>query len=83
MKRQYNKPELFFEEYELTEAIASNCGNEEFRDCTNYNNYRTCTVDMGVGFMFVDQTHGCDIEPFEGDSFCYEHFGNQMMVFNS
>lgn len=86
MKRQYNKPELFFEEYELTEAIASNCGNEAYRGYTNYNTYHTCSVDMGTGedFLFITGNNRCNTLPGgEDDYFCYESFGNQAMVFNS
>ena len=55
MKRKYEKPALYFEEYELSSSIAGNCGNKLFQDKIYAGNYLNCKVDAGGGdFLFLD-----------------------------
>ncbi len=61
MKRKYEKPALYFEEYELSSSIAGNCGNKLFQDKIYAGNYTSCKVDAGGGdFLFLDSFIGCN-----------------------
>lgn len=85
MKRKYEKPALYFEEYELSSSIAGNCGNKLFQDKIYAGNYETCKVDAGGGdFLFLDPTIGCNTYPGEdGVPYCYQVPSTNEMLFNS
>ncbi len=85
MKRKYEKPALYFEEYELSSSIAGNCGNKMYQDKIYAGSYTTCKVDAGGGdFLFVDQYMGCNILPEDnGLPYCYQVPSTNEMLFNS
>lgn len=85
MKRRYEKPALYFEEYELSSSIAGNCGNKLFQDKINSGSYTTCTVDAGGGdFLFLDPYRGCNTDPgADGKLYCYQVPSTNEMLFNS
>jgi len=87
MKKTYNAPELYYEEYELCTSIAGNCGNKLFQDKITSNSYLDCTVEMGRPgqVLFVeDNTLGCTVTPTEEDGYlCYQSFSTNDMIFNS
>ena len=85
MKRKYEKPALYFEEYELSSSIAGNCGNKLFQDKIYAGSYMNCKVDAGGGdFLFVDQFIGCNTFPADdGLPYCYQVPSTNEMLFNS
>ena len=89
MKKKYNAPELYFEEYELSTSIAGNCGNKLYQDMIHATDYQSCKVDFGGDeFVFTASTNGCTISPEfawgeEGSTVCYESHSTSMMLFNS
>lgn len=85
MKRKYEKPALYFEEYELSSSIAGNCGNKLFQDKIYAGNYMNCKVDAGGGdFLFLDSAIGCNTNPgADGDLYCYQVPSTNEMLFNS
>lgn len=83
MKRTYTKPELFYEEYELTEAIAGNCGNKLYLDKVNSGSYLSCTVDMGGGDFLFMSPPSCNTDPADIGGICYEAYAENEMLFNS
>lgn len=81
MKRIYTKPELFCEEYELSVAIAGNCG-QKFSKITNSTQPSTCSFPMGTSNIFLDTNTRCDTyNYFDYDLFCYEgsHSGEKII----
>ena len=84
MKRKYEKPALYFEEYELSSSIAGNCGNKLFQDKIYAGNYETCKVDAGGGdFLFLDSSF-CNTNPgADGELYCYQVPSTNEMLFNS
>ena len=85
MKRNYEKPALYFEEYELSSSIAGNCGNKLFQDKIYAGNYTSCKVDAGGGdFLFLDSAIGCNTDPgADGKLYCYQVPSTNEMLFNS
>lgn len=84
MKKTYNAPELFFEEYELCTTIAGNCGNKLYQDAIRSGSYTTCTVEVeGIGNVFLDASIGCNISPDYLEGVCYESFSTSQTLFNS
>lgn len=86
MKKTYNAPELFFEEYELCTSIAANCGNKLYQDKITSNSTLTCTVEGGRPgqFFFVTTNTSCTTVPVEEDGIlCYQSFSTNDMLFNS
>ena len=84
MKRKYEKPALYFEEYELSSSIAGNCGNKLFQDKIYAGDYETCKVDAGGGdFLFLDASF-CNTNPgADGELYCYQVPSTNEMLFNS
>ena len=84
MKRNYEKPALYFEEYELSSSIAGNCGNKLFQDKIYAGDYKSCKVDAGGGdFLFLDSSF-CNTHPgADGELYCYQVPSTNEMLFNS
>lgn len=85
MKRSYEKPALYFEEYELSSSIAGNCGNKLYQDTIYAVSYTTCKVDASDGdFLFLDTAIGCNTSPgADGSLYCYQVPSTNEMLFNS
>lgn len=85
MKRSYEKPALYFEEYELSSSIAGNCGNKLYQDTIYAVSYTTCKVDASGGdFLFLDTAIGCNTSPgADGSLYCYQVPSTNEMLFNS
>ena len=79
MKKEYKKPELLFESFELSVNIAAGC-SENFRVGLSEN---TCSIEVvGVGKTFVIQPI-CSYVPPDDAKCCYHiptadtrHFGS-------
>lgn len=82
MKKAYVKPELFCEEYELTTAIAGNCGAEFNAFNVNTSDVKTCTYRMMDHFLFISANMACDEQPTD-DELCYQVASPAIMAFSS
>ncbi len=84
MKKAYCKPELYYESYELSSNIAGNCATGLPVGEVNMSSYSSCAVNVGGGdFLFLNDGIGCTTVPSEGDSYCYQSFATDIMLFNS
>jgi hypothetical protein len=81
MKKTYEKPEVYFESFELSTSIATGC---EYK--TNHA-MNICTYDLGsLGNVFVDSTTNCnDIKAQGGkwQNICYHLPSDQSNLFTS
>lgn len=74
MKKEYKKPEIFMESFEVSEFIATACQN-------NVNATQdTCTVQVGTEVVFTSSNNTCTVKANDGtssvideeyNSFCY------------
>ncbi len=78
MKKEYKKPELLFDSFELSTNIASGCATKVYHSETS------CSYSDGVGKIFLDMTI-CDYAP--GDSttpnICYHNPTPETALFDS
>lgn len=81
MKKQYVKPELYFENFELSTNIATGCA-------TIVNNQEgTCTYTVSVngieGNVFLSNTQGCVYTNPDDAGICYNVPEGNNKVFSS
>ncbi len=81
MKKDYEKPELVFDSFELSQDIAAGC---EFIS----NHVKgMCGVDTGVGILFSGELYSgaCTMTPGPGfyDGVCYDVPSDMQNVFSS
>lgn len=83
--KKYVKPELFFEDFELSHNIASCNLNPDF-DKPKQGNPDDCTFDAGLVF-FNKANLSCeekvDLDPASISDFCYQTNVDGFNVFNS
>lgn len=75
MKKSYVKPELYFENFQLSTSIAAGCGlalGHQMYDCNNL---------PGLGTLFQD-TNTCTYTPDDA-GFCYQTVLDSTRVFTS
>lgn len=81
MKKQYVKPELYFENFELSTSIAA-CGST-----TNTPSDMQCGIAVvGYGNVFFTGITGCSDKQVESDGFmgiCYHQPTDTTNLFNS
>lgn len=72
MKKEYKKPELLFDSFELSESIASGCEH------TTDHAMNQCAYNAGGRNIFVDGVAACITKPQDGtyDGICY-HVPNE------
>ena len=78
MKKQYVKPELYFEDFELSTNIATGCGTiVEHAD-------GECTyVQPGIGTVFTTNIAGCEYKNPDDVGVCYNVPEGNNKVFSS
>lgn len=81
MKREYQKPELYYESFQLAQSIAANCeGIANFAE-------NACSVTLdGPGYsltLFHDSQICVDSPPNPDDFVCYHAPAENMNVFSS
>ena len=81
MKKEYRKPELWYEDFQLAQSIASGCeGIANFQE-------GMCAVSLkGEGYdllLFVDPNVCRDVPPNPDDLLCYHAPSEHNNVFSS
>lgn len=79
IKKQYVRPELYFENFELSANIATGCGRKV--------EYSTdvCTYETGGSTLFSTNNTGCVVKDTnqDGDPYCYHTLNPDSKLFNS
>ena len=82
MKKQYQKPQIVFEDFTLSTDIAG--------DCTTVNSLpeqNTCGMEMGPVTVFIQSAAGCMVKVADGDGtynrVCYHVPTDSKRLFNS
>lgn len=87
MKRVYTKPELFCEEYELSVAIAGDCGDNWNKSMFTHSNINSCGYKMGDYILFsYSVTSTCtqkELIDEDGGYYCYNTVEGMQKVFAS
>lgn len=87
MKRVYTKPELFCEEYELSVAIAGDCGDGWNKSMFTQSNINSCGYQMGDYILFsCSVTSTCtqkELIDEDGGNYCYNTVEGMQKVFAS
>lgn len=87
MKRIYTKPELFCEEYELSVAIAGDCGDMWTKSNFTQAKIDSCGYRLGDNILFSDSVNSMCTQKalidVEGGGYCYNTVADQPKVFAS
>ena len=77
MKKAYVKPELYFENFELSASIATQCAQAIHYAAG------TCTDGLGdfANVLFIDST--CKLDPDKSGKWCYHVPTQNMVLINS
>lgn len=80
MKKEYKKPELLFDSFELSVSIAGGCGNP-----TQTPSQNQCGIDYGgAGVLFLNGMTVCTTKIEDGDEgYCYHAPSPGNNLFNS
>lgn len=80
MKKRYQKPEVYFEDFELSGNIASSCATKVDGPTNG-----TCGLNIpGVGVVFLSAETGCKYTASDGEySYCYHVPIDAQKLFNS
>ena len=81
MKKTYEKPEVYFESFELSTSIAASCANPIHNMARDI-----CGLEIpDVGAIFLNGIQGCkDYKVNDGAyNFCYHNPTDQTNLFNS
>ena len=82
MKKAYKKPELYFENFELSTSIATGCGVGYNHSNTNFSNARDCNFFYDTDKVFLN-TDNCTMTEFDENMFCYHVPTANNKVFSS
>ena len=79
MKKEYKKPQIIYESFELSQSIAGGC---EFVSSAMRG---MCPVITDLGFSVFITSYGCDVTPAPGDDdqFCYDVPSDSNQVYSS
>ena len=80
MKKPYVKPEVYFENYELSANIAVGCGTGFNHDNTIFSSPSNCQYFFGADKVFLDFSSCTLIKP---DKFCYNVPTDNQAIFSS
>ena len=83
MKKTYVKPQVYFEDFQLSASIAGNCGN---KDGALHADANTCRFDTKgfFGVLFLTE-HSCEHTPQDDDltTVCYDNPNDANRLFAS
>lgn len=83
MKKTYVKPEVYFENFELSTNIAAGCGASYNHSNTNFGNGNQCYLIYGTDRVFLSAAAGCTLTDFDDNQFCYHVSAANDKVFSS
>lgn len=80
MKKKYEKPMIWFEDFKMSANIAGNCG----RDTGTYSDTNSCNYEFGGKYLFTGYS-GCITKPQDDvDAFiCYHNPSDDARLFGS
>lgn len=79
MKKSYVKPQVSFEDFQLSASIAAQCPNNSIGPTDS-----TCGIDYTGGILFLDGMTVCTIKVADGtDGYCYHQPTDTTNLFNS
>lgn len=79
MKKEYKKPELLFDSFELSVSIATGCVGTPVGPTEN-----TCGIGFGPYTLFLDGISGCADKVEDGhNGYCYHVPNDTNKLFNS
>lgn len=80
MKKKYEKPQAFFESFELSANIAAGCAPNSRAHYSE----GSCSYELGGMFLFTDRIKECTTPIDDGGDFCY-HVPNDSLskIFSS
>lgn len=83
MKKVYQKPQIFYESFRLSETIAGSCGG----NIANFGDPYICSLFVDdLGFSVFNTMGVCDStppNPYQDDSICYNVPVDNMSGFTS
>lgn len=87
MKKAYVKPQLFYEDFELSHNIA-NCSiaEDDTKTQANYSDGHTCTYDytLVIGeVIFMEGNNKCGVPMDYADGYCYQTGTDGLTFFHS
>lgn len=88
MKKKYSKPELYIENFQLTQSIAENCGAYDVGyslGTPGQGDKNSCGWDIGGLVIWLDATRGCtEVYPdIDIDGVCYNNPNGAHTIFGS
>lgn len=89
MKKVYTKPVLMMEDFNLSQSIAHNCGDNLDWDHANLKYKGSCGWDVdqdnntGHDVYFMDGQSVCTIPTLDAEGVCYNNPGGGFNIFNS
>lgn len=78
--KEYVKPELFYESFELSEQIATGCSRGFI--AKQHSDENTCTYNLNGLILFSSENGDCKYTG-EVDGFCYHNGGEGSTIFSS
>ena len=78
MKKTYIKPEVYFEDFELSANIASGCGKP-----LNHAHVECYPTVPGIGTVFLTKEAGCDYTSPDDVGICYHNPTDESKLFTS
>ncbi|MBQ2921455.1 MAG: hypothetical protein IJE58_09780 [Oscillospiraceae bacterium] len=81
MKREYTRPDIVYEDFTLSTAIAGSCGVS-----TGLPSANQCGMDFGMDVVFTDVVSGCTKKVDDSGAFnglCYHVFTDANRLFSS
>lgn len=81
MKREYTRPDIVFEDFTLSTAIAGTCGVD-----TGLPSANQCGMDFGSYVVFTEDVTGCTkkvSDSGEYNGLCYHVFADANRLFSS
>lgn len=85
MKKSYVKPQVYFEDFQLSASIAAGCGSGLNRTDANFGSANSCSYDLeGFGNIFLSRSTCETVPPDESlEMACYHNPDDVQRLFSS
>ena len=81
--KTYVKPDLYYENFELSQSVAScSVDGDDITTSANFHNGETCSYDFGIT-LFIDGNTLCEEDYKEFEIYCYQTGGDGLNFFSS